>query len=210
MRSRCVLAAVLGGFIASALLLAGCGAGGTAGETLVEKAAREATAIVEQAQATALMLQAQAQATAVMSQAEVLVSKPVPEATWMAYVPESEVGEEEDVESAAEPTQPTGDTVQVISVGFAGEGGFIMVRFLAPPEVSELWWQGAVSVQEEESGTLYNEIPVIPKIGLLIGRPQVEGQIGYVMLVNTFPGLQSGTLVTVTLGNYQFEHIPVQ
>jgi hypothetical protein len=37
-----------------------------------------------------------------------------------------------------------------------------------------------------------------------------EGQVGYVMLVNAPVPLGSGSLVTVNLGEYTFEHIPVQ
>ena len=84
------------------------------------------------------------------------------------------------------------------------------MRFYAPPEEAEKWWQGSVSVEDETSGALYNEIPVMPKIGPLIGRPKLPGQIGYVMLVNAPPYLQPGAIVTVVLGVHEFEHVPVQ
>lgn len=105
---------------------------------------------------------------------------------------------------------PAAVPVQVLSVGFAGDAGMIMVRFLAPPDEAEKWWQGSVSVTDEGNGAVYNEIPVMPKIGPLIGRPKIEGQAGYVMLVNTLPWLRPGATVTVVLGAYIFEHIPVQ
>jgi hypothetical protein len=155
---------------------------------VLNAAAAEATAIIEQAHATAMVLQAQAQATAM-----------VPRATPM---PETEPQDE------LEPTPL--QTVEVMGVGFAGEGGMILVRFMAPPDVAEKWWQGSVSVADEASGIVYNEIPVMPKIGPLIGRPKFEGQPGYVMLVNPPPYLQPGAVVTVKLGNYSFEHVPVQ
>ncbi len=82
--------------------------------------------------------------------------------------------------------------VEVLGVGFAGDVGMIMVRFLAPPDEAEKWWQGSVSVTDEDNGAVYNEIPVMPKIGPLIGRPKIEGQAGYVMLVNNPPILRSG------------------
>jgi hypothetical protein len=100
--------------------------------------------------------------------------------------------------------------VKVTGVGFAADGGMIMVRFLAPPEEAEKWWPGTVSVTDEGNKEVYNEIPVMPKVGPLIGRPKVPGQPGYVMLVNAPPWLRPGALVTVVLGAYTFEHIPVE
>jgi len=38
----------------------------------------------------------------------------------------------------------------------------IIVRYLAPPDEAEKWWQGNVSVVDEANGTVYNEIPVMP------------------------------------------------
>lgn len=86
----------------------------------------------------------------------------------------------------------------------------IMVRFQAPPEEAEKWWPGTVSVTDEGNGAVYDEIPVMPKIGPLIGRPKRAGQAGYVMLTNAPPYLQAGALVTVVLGAHEFEHVPVQ
>ena len=100
--------------------------------------------------------------------------------------------------------------VEILSVGFAGEGGMIMIRFQASPEEAEKWWQGSVTVTDEGNGAVYDEIPVMPKIGPLIGRPKVAGQPGYVMLVNTPPWLRPGAMVTVVLGAHTFEHVPVQ
>jgi hypothetical protein len=97
--------------------------------------------------------------------------------------------------------------VEVLGVGFAAEAALIMVRFKAPPKIAEQWWQGRVSVIDEATGKVYNEIPVTPLIGPLIGRPKIAGQSGYVMLVNAPPGIQPGSTVTVVLGNYQQEHV---
>jgi hypothetical protein len=108
--------------------------------------------------------------------------------------------------SAAAQPAPTA-MIEIVGVGFAGEGAMIMVQFLAPPEVARNWWQGNVYVQDEAKGTRYDMIPVMPIIGPLIGRPKEEGQLGYVMLVNSPPYLQPGTLVTVVLGNYKQEHV---
>ncbi len=212
-----LLFTILGLFICGALGTVACNSSddNATQESLLEKAAQEATAIVQQAQATALVLQAQAQATAVMLQANTYNSEPIPEATWMAYIPSAESTEEVEIntqedESQEEPSLEAETSVEVVSVGFAGEGGFIIIRFLAPAKVAERWWQGSVSVEDESSGDIYNEIPVLPKIGPLIGRPKQDGQLGYVMLVNSPPGLRTDALVTVILGEYRFEHIPVK
>jgi hypothetical protein len=76
--------------------------------------------------------------------------------------------------------------------------------------VAAKWWPGNVSVTDEATGTVYNEIPVMPKIGPLIGRPKLEGQMGYVMLVHNPPALKPGAVVTAKLGEYTFEHVPVE
>jgi hypothetical protein len=100
--------------------------------------------------------------------------------------------------------------VEVLSVGFAGEGGYIHVQFRAPVEVAKRWNQGVISVIDQETGTAYTQIPVMPKIGALIGRPARNGQPGYVMLVNGPVPLRPGALVTVVLGGHTFEHVQVQ
>lgn len=184
-------------------------------ENLLEQAAQEATAIVEQAHATALVLQAQAQATAVVNQANTKSIETFPEATWVAYLPATASTQEVESASQEDQSQESSDkeaelSVEVVNVGLAGEGAFIMVRFLAPADIAEGWWPGSMSLEDETSGVIYDEVPVMPRIGPLIGRPKRDGQLGYVMLVNTALGLQSGAVVTVNLGDYRFEHVPVQ
>lgn len=202
-------------------LAVGCGGnGGSVTEPtptlgVVDSAAAEATALVQQAQATAIVLEAQAKATALVEQARLAggtptsavptlpaYSSPVPEPSRQTPALTDAGGEGEE---SGEPTP-----VEVLGVGFAGEGGMIMVRFLASPDEAEKWWPGSVSVSDEGNGEVYNEIPVMPKVGPLIGRPKFENQPGYVMLMNVPPYLQPGALVTVVLGDYTFEHVPVQ
>jgi hypothetical protein len=76
--------------------------------------------------------------------------------------------------------------------------------------VAGSWYQGIVSVTDEGTGTVYNEVPVIPVVGPLFGKPVQDGQRGYVMFVNGPVPLQSGSLVTVTLGDYIFKHLLVK
>jgi hypothetical protein len=90
--------------------------------------------------------------------------------------------------------------VQVLSVGFAADGALIAIQFKAPSEVSEHWWQGSVSVIDEATGVTYREIPVMPKLGPLLSKPKIPGQVGYIMLVNAPTPLQPGAVVTVVQG----------
>jgi hypothetical protein len=186
---------------------------------LVEQAAAEATAILQQARATALVLQAQTQATQLIGQAgEAPATAAAPAATEGRVLAVQATPNDPEAPPAATPTannpeaRPPGteNTVELLGVGFAAEGGFIIVNFKAPPSVVQDWWQGQVSVTDEASGTVYNEIPVLPVIGPLIGRPVEAGQIGYVMLTHNPPKLRVGSLVTVVLGEYKFEHVKIE
>lgn len=212
-------------FTLTALLFAACSSrsGIAARPNLVDSAAAEATAIIQQAQATALLLQAQAQATAVMAQAQQfgssLESQPastIEPSRRQSVLPASASSTPEAQQVQPEIETPEGvpsmdeQVVEILRVSFAAETGFIFIQFYAPPDEAEKWWQGSVSVTDEATGTVYNEIPEMPKIGPLIGRPQIYGQIGFVMLTNLPAPLQPGAVVTVRLGNYTFEHIPVE
>lgn len=210
-----------------ALCMAGCSSPSAAytPSDPVAQAAVEATAILQQARATALVLQAQVQATQLIKQAGEAPATPTIPAT-LAAAPESlptepisrflEIMEEESspldtqVPLATPPAGAEPATVELLSVGFAAEGGFIIVNFKAPPAITQTWWQGSVEVIDEASGMVYNEIPVMPVIGPLIGRPVEAGQNGYVMLTHNPPALRQGALVTVILGDYKFEHVKVE
>jgi len=194
-------------------LVATCGQASPTGEQtgeadLLDSAAAQATAIIQQAQATALVLQAQAQATALVGQAGAAAA--TPSAAAADLFPSLALSTPNLTATPGITLTQQPSTVKVLGVGLAAEGAMIIVRFLAPPDEAAKWWPGNVSVVDEASGTVYNEIPTMPNIGLLIGRPKVEGQQGYVMLVNPPPGLRASTLVTVVLGTYRFEHVPVQ
>ncbi len=200
------------------VLLAGCGAApAPAGQqSAVDLASAEATAIIERAQATVLVLQAQAQATALIARAgnspataAPAPSTPLAQAT--VAVPTAGLqppppGEE----NVARATPTPALVVSVTGVSYAADGGYILVGFFAPPHIAQQWWQGNVSVIDEATGTVYDEIPVLPSVGPLIGRPVEQGQAGYVMLVNIHPGLPPGSLVTVVLDEYRFEHLTIR
>ena len=201
-------------------LIAACGgSGGPAADAtptpdIVDNAAAEATALVQQARATAIVLEAQVQATALVEQALQPDSTPTPAIlNTRAQTKPTPAGERTEavpvVQAEADPKAEE-IPIQITSVGFAAEGSMIVVRYLAPPEEAAKWWQGDVSVTDEGNGKVYDEIPVMPRIGPLIGRPKVAGQAGYVMLMNVPPHLQPGALVTVVLGAHEFEHVPVQ
>jgi hypothetical protein len=182
----------------------------------LDQAAAEATAIVQSARATAVILEAQGQATALIAGASGRTATAVPASAAVSALPVSTSQPALTPQPAAlEPPTPASlvtstQTVQVTGVGLAAEGGFLLVNFLAPPEVATSWYQGAVWVQDEATGQLYSEIGVIPVVGPLFGRPVEPGQPGYVMLVNNPNPLAPGAIVTVVLGDYRFEHLPVQ
>ncbi len=185
---------------------------GSAPPSLLAQAAQEATRIVQEAQATALVLQAQARATQIVAQA-VDPASPTPGPTLAARVGATQQGTAAPAGAAGEkepPAQSSTQKVEIVSVGFAADGGLIVVQFRAPKKVAQKWWQGMLYVTDEETGTTYNEIPVMPLIGPLISKPQQEGQVGNFMLVNPPPGLKKGALVTVIMGDYRFEHVPVE
>jgi hypothetical protein len=202
---------------ALALALAACGTPGSqaAAPDPRQQAAAEATAIVQQAQATAIMLQAQAQATALVEQAKgrVVASQTAePTADAAAGLPD-EAANASPPPAHIVTTSQSAMQAQLVNVGFAAEGRMIIVQFRASPEEADGWWQGSMYVVDEATQTTYDEIPVMPKIGPLIGRPQAAGQVGYVMFVNAAPGatsLHPGTLVSVVLGKHKWEHIIVQ
>ena len=179
---------------------------------LVGTAAAEATQLIQQAQATSLMQEAQRQATALISGStgQTMGSTTTPGAANILPVQSPEAQSTSGAGGQITPTQTAqGSTVELLGVGIGTEGNFIEVYFLAPPAVAGGWYQGNVSVTDESTGNVYNEIPVMPVIGPLFGKPVEDGQKGYVMLVNAPEPLQPGAMVTVKLGEYIFEHILV-
>ncbi len=107
-------------------------------------------------------------------------------------------------------SEPDPDGVELVGVSLAREEGFIVVQFRAPPGVTGGWSQGSIFVIDEATKAAYKEVPVMPKIGPLFGRPQEEGQLGYVMLFNYQEGVKPGAAVSVIMGRYQREHVTVQ
>ena len=168
-------------------------------------AAAEATAIIQRAEATAVVLKAQAVATAMIEQADDSPAMPV-SATAAPPTPAAPAGS-----PASEPLvtpEPVTQAVELLGVGYAADGALLVVQFKAAPmEARRTMRQGTISVTDEASGTVYNEVPSMPIIGPLIGHPAVAGQPGYAMLVNTPPGLPPGSLVTVVLGDFKQEHV---
>ena len=182
----------------------------------VEKAAAQATAMLQSAEATAIVLRAQAMATALIQNAGTAGATPAPTA-----VPLPALKPTPSPDSTALPT-PSGlvgggtpqrvatAQVRLVGVSVGTESGLILVQFKANPSVARKWQQGSVYVVDEATGAIYNEIPVLPVVGPLFGRPKDEDQIGYVMLVNAPSELRSGAIVTVVLGDFTQLHVTVQ
>jgi hypothetical protein len=184
---------------------------------LVEQAALEATAILERAKATALVRSARASAEALVqppsAAGEALPALPTARPTAFTSPASTSPGTPTAVADALPtnlPDSPTAaEQVRILSVGFAAEGAYLHIQYQAPVEIAKRWTQGNVYAIAEESGAIFNEIPVMPVIGALFSKPIRHDQPGYIMLVNANQSLKPGMLVTIVLGSYQFEHIPI-
>jgi len=203
--------------------LVGCSPAAPAGGSapgLKDKAAAEATAIIQSAEATALVMQAQAKATALVQSAGVAQATPLPSPMpLVTLLPSVSLATSTALPSLAPVSELTTteeagtDAVQLVRVEVGNESGLILVQFKAPPALARRWQQGMLYVVDEATGVLYNEIPVLPVVGPLFGRPKIAGQIGHVMFTNAAPGasgLQRGSVVTVVLGAFKQEHVTVQ
>ena len=201
--------------LAGLLFVAGCTTvrGSASEPAIVDQAAAEATVIIQRAEATAMVLQAQAQATILIQNANAPASTPDPTAPsptpGFIQVPTTDTNAT--LQAATPETQAVEESVvKLVGVSLGTESGLILVQFKAPPALTRRWQQGDVYVTDEATGAVYNEIPVMPIIGPLFARPNQAGQIGYVMLVNAPVPIKSGAQVTVNLGEYIFEHVPVK
>jgi hypothetical protein len=173
-------------------------------EGVEAQAAREATVIVARARATAMVLKAQAEATSLAQP-----DSPTPEADPAGAVATAVLGTS--TAPRQTPTKPNEEEyrIELLDVGYAGEGGFIIVRFHATRKAADDLWPGRLSVTDEATGAIYAEVPLMPVVGLLVGRPRSFDQIGYVMFTNSPPGLPPGSLVTIKLGKLTQEHVRV-
>ncbi len=102
--------------------------------------------------------------------------------------------------------EPDPDGVTLEGVGFAADGGYIMVSYSGPKELLSTFRQDDVYVYDESTRGVYKDIPVMPIIGPLVGKPGTDGQKGYTMLLNYYGGIKSGSVVSVVLGKYKREH----
>jgi len=99
--------------------------------------------------------------------------------------------------------------IEIVGAGFAADGKYIIVRFRVAPQLAMMWQPGRLYVIDEATKAKYANIPFMPKIGFLIGRPATKGQIGYVMLDNN-PPLRAGSEVTVVLDVFRKEHVRLE
>jgi hypothetical protein len=75
------------------------------------------------------------------------------------------------------PNAKPGD-ISLIGVGFATDGNYIMVSSRALPEIASRWQQGDVYLIDEKDGAVYDQIPVMPVVGPLFGKPKIKDQPG--------------------------------
>jgi hypothetical protein len=106
--------------------------------------------------------------------------------------------------------EPDPDGSELLGVRFAAEGVYVMVEYKSPRELAENWREGSIYFIDEKTGTAYWDIPEVPVLGLLLGKPQEDGQKGYAMFKNISAGIKLDSIVTVVLGNYKREHIIVK
>jgi hypothetical protein len=182
-----------------ALLLSGISGCQNTGQT--NPAAGTATALIQNAQSTVMVLKAQAMATGLVE----TLNAPHPGDT-------PQENNTPDVPSTSPPptSQLTPAGVTVVAVTTAADGAYIMIEFRAPAKMVRGWNQGQISVMDESTGNTYTVIPAVGDTAPLISRPQSDDQLDYVMLENAPIPLQKGAVVTVVLGHFKQEHLPIQ
>jgi hypothetical protein len=107
-------------------------------------------------------------------------------------------------------SDPDADGGQLLGVNLGNDTGMITVGFKAPFKLADTWQQGSIFVVDETTGIIYDNIPVMPIVGPLFGKPAEEGQPGYVMFYNYYAGVKAGALVTVIMGRFRREHVVVK
>lgn len=148
-------------------------------------------------------------------------SEPQPSSEIKAWDEQSEPAQQTQSSQSASPSAESeagiddaelaemGRRIELLGVGYAADGAYIMVRYKVPPRLAMTWQPGDLYVIDEATGATYDEIPFMPKIGYLIGKPAQEDQEAYVMLVNRDPVLKPGAKVTVVLEPFTQEDVVV-
>jgi hypothetical protein len=195
---------------ALAFCLAGCAAATShaTGSTLREQAAKEATAIVERAEATALVLRAEATARALTH-----VETQTPPAMTDATLPQPSLSAQaipaRPTEQVPAPSSEAGQeslAVEVVSIQVASQSGFLVLQYKADPTFVGKLSPTQFYLRDEATGTEYRDIPTLPSMGLMFGRPQRAGQIATVLFSNV-GNLQPGATMTVVIGSIKHEHV---
>ncbi len=187
------------------LVLCGCSpAGSSAASADIEKqAAEQATAIIQSAQATD---------SAISQNTPVPASLQPTTSAASQIAPLNPASSSSQTSAAPEITGQSAQKIALLNVGLAGEGGFVVVYFTAPPDLAHrLLIPNAAVVVNEKTGFTYSQIPVMDTIGPLISIPKAIGRKGYVMLVIPAQSpLKKGDLVTVILADFKQQHVTVQ
>jgi hypothetical protein len=219
-----------------ALVLAGCRPAAPAAGNQVLDAGAEATQIIAQAQATSVVLRARMTASALLQVGDqASAATPVPAGTVapaghpaVASLP-SPAGPTLSPRPRSTPiptpgriaalsagsavtnTHPMSYTVQLENVSLGTDGRLIVVNFLAPYRFTDsMTVRGRAYVIDEATGETYQDIPVMPIIGPLVGRPNANGLQSYIMFYNNDLAVKKGTVVTVVLGDFKQEHVTVK
>jgi hypothetical protein len=170
------------------------------GERL-ENAARTSTALIDDARATLMIIEAQRIATSIVENSFGPVSEQPPEFAYTSQAP---------TPISAISNLPTPSGVEIVDVTLNAGGTFIIIQFKAPPRVAETWGYEDVYLVDEALNGVYRNIPRNGSADLYFARPKENGQVGYVMLVNSPYPLKVGDLVTVFLDGYQQQHLRIK
>lgn len=90
-------------------------------------------------------------------------------------------------------------------IRLSGGGDFIDVRFKVNAEMKH---PGPAYLMDEKTGKIAT-VASVPKIGLLMSRRSKVGKTAYLFLKNPDNAIKAGSLVTLVIGQFRKEHIPV-
>jgi len=90
-------------------------------------------------------------------------------------------------------------------IRLSGVGDFIDVRFKVNAEAMR---PGPVYIKDEKTGKTAT-VATVPKIGWLMTRRTKVGNTAFLILKNPDNSIKAGSLVTLVVGQYRKEHIPV-
>ena len=102
-------------------------------------------------------------------------------------------------------TQPFLPKVSKVVISLCGDGDLINARFTVTPEMKR---PGEIYMKDEVTGYVCRAA-VLPKLGMVMSSRKTAGKSGYCMFKNTDYVIKEGSLVTLVIGGFREEHLPV-